>query len=107
VGRLRRGYSLNDVLSVAARGFSEYLYAHPVDAVLVQGDSGTAFAGALTAFHRGLPVVHVEAGLSTGDLHGPFPGEGTRRFISAIAARQSRQPWQRATCSASACRSIR
>jgi UDP-N-acetylglucosamine 2-epimerase (non-hydrolysing) len=87
LGLLRRGYSLDDVLIGAVRGFSEYLDAHPVDAVVVQGDTTTAFAGALTAFHRQIPVVHVEAGLRTGDIYSPFPEEGNRKFISTIAAR--------------------
>lgn len=87
LGLLRRGYSLDDVLVGAIRGFSEYLDAHPVDAVVVQGDTTTAFAGALTAYHRQIPVVHVEAGLRTGDVYSPFPEEGNRKFISAIASR--------------------
>jgi UDP-N-acetylglucosamine 2-epimerase (non-hydrolysing) len=87
LGLLRRGYSLDDVLVGAIRGFSEYLDAHPVDAVVVQGDTTTAFAGALTAYHRQIPVVHVEAGLRTGDVYSPFPEEGNRKFISAIATR--------------------
>ncbi|MFI9487548.1 non-hydrolyzing UDP-N-acetylglucosamine 2-epimerase [Promicromonospora sp. NPDC052451] len=87
LGLLRRGYSLDDVLVGAVRGFSEYLDAHPVDAVVVQGDTTTAFAGALTAYHRQVPVVHVEAGLRTGDVYSPFPEEGNRRFITTVAAR--------------------
>lgn len=87
LGLLRRGYSLDDVLIGAVRGFSEYLDAHAVDAVVVQGDTTTAFAGALTAYHRQIPVVHVEAGLRTGDVYSPFPEEGNRKFITTIAAR--------------------
>jgi UDP-N-acetylglucosamine 2-epimerase (non-hydrolysing) len=44
--------------------------------VLVQGDTTTALTGALAAFWRGIPVAHLEAGLRTGDLAGPFPEEG-------------------------------
>ncbi|WP_433269237.1 non-hydrolyzing UDP-N-acetylglucosamine 2-epimerase [Actinosynnema sp. CS-041913] len=54
--------------------------------VLVQGDTTTALAGALAAFWRGIPVAHLEAGLRTGDLAGPFPEEGTRQMIARIAA---------------------
>ncbi|MEV0677894.1 UDP-N-acetylglucosamine 2-epimerase (non-hydrolyzing) [Actinosynnema sp. NPDC050436] len=54
--------------------------------VLVQGDTTTALAGALAAFWRGTPVAHLEAGLRTGDLAGPFPEEGTRQMIARIAA---------------------
>lgn len=87
LGLLRQGQSLDDVLAGAVRGFGAFLDEHPVDAVVVQGDTTSAFAGALAAFHRRLPVVHVEAGLRTGDLYSPFPEEANRRFVSAIAAR--------------------
>ncbi|WP_454729836.1 non-hydrolyzing UDP-N-acetylglucosamine 2-epimerase [Cellulosimicrobium protaetiae] len=87
LGLLRQGQSLDDVLAGALRGFGSFLDEHPVDAVVVQGDTTSAFAGALAAFHRRVPVVHVEAGLRTGDLYSPFPEEANRRFVSAVAAR--------------------
>lgn len=55
-------------------------------AVLVQGDTSTALAGALAAFWRRVPVVHLEAGLRTGDLAAPFPEEGNRQLVARIAA---------------------
>lgn len=58
---------------------------HPA-AVMVQGDTSTALAGALAAYWRGVPVAHLGAGLRTGDLTSPFPEEGTRQMISRIAA---------------------
>jgi UDP-N-acetylglucosamine 2-epimerase (non-hydrolysing) len=55
------------------------------DAVVVQGDTTSAFAGALAAFYEHVPVVHVEAGLRTGDLYSPFPEEANRRLTGQIA----------------------
>jgi UDP-N-acetylglucosamine 2-epimerase (non-hydrolysing) len=55
-------------------------------AVLVQGDTATALAGALAAFWRRIPVVHLEAGLRTGDLDAPFPEEANRQLIARVAA---------------------
>lgn len=52
--------------------------------VIVQGDTESTFLGALSAFHRGIPVAHVEAGLRTYDLERPFPEEGLRQMISRI-----------------------
>lgn len=55
------------------------------DAVLVQGDTTTAVAAALAAFHRGIPVGHVEAGLRTTDPLSPFPEEMNRRLVTRVA----------------------
>ena len=53
--------------------------------VLVQGDTTSAFAAALAAFHRRIPVGHVEAGLRTFDRFQPYPEESNRRMISSVA----------------------
>src|SRR5947207_2454076 len=55
-------------------------------AVVVQGDTTTTLATALAAFWRRVPVVHLEAGLRTGDLATPFPEEANRRLVSQLAA---------------------
>jgi len=55
-------------------------------AVMVQGDTTTSLAGALAAFWRRIPVVHLEAGLRSGDLDSPFPEEANRRLVSQVAA---------------------
>ncbi len=55
------------------------------DIVLVQGDTTTALASALTAFYQEIPVGHIEAGLRSGDVHSPFPEELNRRLISQMA----------------------
>ncbi|NUR94086.1 MAG: UDP-N-acetylglucosamine 2-epimerase (non-hydrolyzing), partial [Kribbellaceae bacterium] len=56
------------------------------DAVIVQGDTTTSTAAALAAFYRRIPVVHVEAGLRSGDITSPFPEEANRRLTSQITA---------------------
>ena len=55
-------------------------------AVIVQGDTTTTLAGALAAFWRQIPVVHLEAGLRSGDLESPFPEEGNRKLVGQLAA---------------------
>ncbi len=56
------------------------------DLVLVQGDTTSACsARRLAAFHRGVPVAHLEAGLRTGDLAAPFPEELNRIAVDRIA----------------------
>ncbi|GII20974.1 non-hydrolyzing UDP-N-acetylglucosamine 2-epimerase [Planosporangium mesophilum] len=54
-------------------------------AVVVQGDTTTTLAGAMAAFWRHIPVVHLEAGLRSGDLESPFPEEANRRLVGQLA----------------------
>lgn len=54
-------------------------------AVVVQGDSTSALVGALVARWRRVPVVHLEAGLRSGDLAAPFPEEANRRLVGVLA----------------------
>ncbi|MBU3999552.1 MAG: UDP-N-acetylglucosamine 2-epimerase (non-hydrolyzing), partial [Gammaproteobacteria bacterium] len=54
--------------------------------VLVQGDTTSTMAAALSAFYLGIPVGHVEAGLRTDDILSPFPEEMNRRVVGTIAS---------------------
>lgn len=53
-------------------------------AIIVQGDTASAFAGAQAAAYARLPLAHVEAGLRSGDCE-PFPEEMHRRVIGQLA----------------------
>jgi len=53
--------------------------------VLVQGDTTSVVAVALSAFHHGIKVIHLEAGLRTYDRENPYPEEINRRIVSQIA----------------------
>jgi len=55
------------------------------DWVLVQGDTGTALAGALAGFYARVKVAHIEAGLRSFDLAAPWPEEMHRRLIAELA----------------------
>ncbi len=55
------------------------------DALVVQGDTTSAFAAAEAAALAGIPVAHVEAGLRSGSLAEPWPEEGNRRAIARVA----------------------
>ena len=57
----------------------------PWSLVVVQGDTESAFQGALAGFYNRIPVAHVEAGLRTHNLNRPFPEEGLRQMISRLA----------------------
>lgn len=57
------------------------------DVVVVQGDTASAYAGALAAKQLDIPVAHVEAGIRSGDTGDPWPEEQFRVAIDAIASR--------------------
>lgn len=82
---MEKNQTLNDIAYKAIKGMDSLLAQADPDLLLVQGDTTTAFAAALTAFNRQIPVGHVEAGLRSGDLLNPYPEEANRRLISAIA----------------------
>lgn len=56
------------------------------DFVLVQGDTTTVLAAALTCFYRHIPIGHVEAGLRTGNLQAPFPEEANRVLAGRLVS---------------------
>ena len=83
---LQAGQTLTDVTVRALVGLEPVLKSDRPDALIVQGDTTTAFAGALAAFYQGIPVAHVEAGLRTGDPRSPFPEEINRRLTAPLTA---------------------
>lgn len=82
---LAPGQGLSRLAARAIEGLAGVIEAARPDMVLVHGDTTTAFAGALAAFHARVPVGHVEAGLRSGSLDHPFPEEFNRRAVDAMA----------------------
>jgi UDP-N-acetylglucosamine 2-epimerase (non-hydrolysing) len=56
-----------------------------IEYVLVQGDTTTALAMALSAFHHNTKIIHLEAGLRTNNIEDPFPEEANRQLITRLA----------------------
>jgi UDP-N-acetylglucosamine 2-epimerase len=79
------GQGLNQLAGRVLQALDGLLAALAPDWLLVQGDTTSAAAAALAAFHLGLRVGHVEAGLRTGDLARPFPEEANRRIVDLLA----------------------
>lgn len=79
------GQPLGQIFGRVMDGLDKILEADRPDAVLVQGDTSTATAAAVAAFYRQVPVVHLEAGLRSGDLMSPFPEEAHRKLVSQVA----------------------
>ena len=55
------------------------------NAVIVQGDTTTAYTASVCAFYQKIPVFHVEAGLRTNNLFSPFPEEFNRKSIDILS----------------------
>lgn len=79
------GQGLNAIVARVMDGVDLLLDEIAPDALLVQGDTSTVLAASLAAFHRQIPVVHLEAGLRSGNLSSPFPEEANRVLTSRIA----------------------
>ena len=79
------GQDLFDVTCRSLERLKGVLKAESPDAVLVQGDTTTAFAASLAAYYLKIPVGHVEAGLRTHNPYNPFPEEKNRHMVGVLA----------------------
>jgi hypothetical protein len=79
---MRPGQTLAESTSRIVAALDPVLAKEAPDLVMVQGDTTTAFCGALGAFYRDVPVAHVEAGLRSGDFRQPFPEEMNRVLVT-------------------------
>jgi UDP-N-acetylglucosamine 2-epimerase (non-hydrolysing) len=77
--------SFADITNLALSGLEPLLKHHQPDLVLVQGESTSAFAGALAAFYHKIPVAHNGAGVRTFDKLKPYPEEVNGRLVSTLS----------------------
>lgn len=82
----RRSGDQPELVARLAEPLDAALARRPGAAVVVQGDTTSALLGGLVGFWRQVPVVHLEAGLRSGDLAAPFPEEANRRMLGGFAA---------------------
>lgn len=80
------GQSLNTMLSKIITGIDSAITEIEPDALMVQGDTTSVSGAAMAAFYRSIPVVHLEAGLRSGNLFDPFPEEGNRLITGQISS---------------------
>ncbi len=78
--------TLSSLTARALAGLTDVVEQSRPDIVLVQGDTTTAFTGALAAFYAQTPIAHIEAGLRTGQRYSPFPEEANRSLIGRLAS---------------------
>jgi UDP-N-acetylglucosamine 2-epimerase (non-hydrolysing) len=79
------GTDLDGIAAAVLTRFAGLLRAQRPTAVVVQGDTTSAFGAALAAFYQGIPVAHLEAGLRSDDRLAPFPEEVHRRATALLA----------------------
>lgn len=87
--------NLAELMSRCIRKVDDALGQYQPDFVIVQGDTTTAAATAQAALFRKRAIVHVEAGLRTGNIDSPFPEEFNRRVVT-LAARLHCAPTEQA-----------
>ncbi len=83
---MSHGQTLAQIFARVIEGLDPILEKERPTAVIVQGDTSTSTAAALAAFYRQIPVVHLEAGLRSGNIQSPFPEEANRKITTQIAA---------------------
>jgi UDP-N-acetylglucosamine 2-epimerase len=77
------GNRLDDIIKNCLSGNEEIF--KDITHILVQGDTTSVVGLSLSALHRKIKVVHLEAGLRTYDFENPYPEENNRRIVSSIA----------------------
>lgn len=77
--------SLADITNLALSGLEPLLKDQQPGMVLVQGESTSAFVGALAAFYHKIPVAHNGAGVRTFNKLEPYPEEVNRRLVSTLS----------------------
>lgn len=82
---MKPAQSLFAVTAVVLQALEKVLQESRPDMLLVQGDTTTAFVGALAGFYSKVKVAHIEAGLRSGDKQSPFPEEMNRILAGHIA----------------------
>lgn len=82
---MKPGQTLSALSINIMAGLDNILSNHTYDAICVQGDTTTCFVASLIAFYKKIPVVHIEAGLRSGDIQSPFPEEFNRKATGLLA----------------------
>jgi len=81
---MKNNQSLFEITANSIKALEKVLEDFKPDVVFVQGDTTTAFAGALAAYYKKIKVGHIEAGLRSYDKYSPYPEEINRVLIGHI-----------------------
>jgi UDP-N-acetylglucosamine 2-epimerase (non-hydrolysing) len=82
---MKKNQRLSDLTSQCLLGLDGVLTAASPDLIIVQGDTTTAFVGALCGYYHAIKVAHIEAGLRSLNKYAPFPEEMNRILAGRLA----------------------
>lgn len=80
-----KNQSLFSLTSVIIKKIEKVFNKVKPDIIFVQGDTSSAFTGALAGYYSRIKVVHIEAGLRSYRKYSPFPEEMNRVLVDHIA----------------------
>lgn len=82
---MKKDQTLFDIAGECMRQMQKVLDTASPELIFVQGDTTTAFIGALAGYYHRVPVAHIEAGLRSYNKYSPYPEEINRKLISVLA----------------------
>jgi UDP-N-acetylglucosamine 2-epimerase (non-hydrolysing) len=85
LGILEKNICLTELTAKILQKLSPVVASVKPDLILVQGDTTSAYVGAVAGFYQKVKIGHVEAGLRTYDITSPWPEEMNRRLITQLS----------------------
>lgn len=82
---MNKSKNLTQLTQLILENTQELIQKEQPDWVIVQGDTTTTFAGAFAAYYNKTKIIHIEAGLRSGDMNNPWPEEANRKLTTQIA----------------------
>lgn len=82
---MKPGQTLFDITALSLKGLEEIIRLEQPDIIMVQGDTTSAFVGALAGFRARAKIAHVEASLRSGNKYSPYPEEMNRILTGHLA----------------------
>lgn len=82
---MKPGQTLFDITADGLKLLDAVLEREQPDVMVVQGDTTSAYTGALAAYYKKIKIAHIEAGLRSGNKYSPFPEEMNRKMTGALA----------------------
>jgi len=80
-----KNQTLSELTSKILNKISVVFNTFSPDMVFVHGDTTTTFTASLASYYHKVDIMHIEAGLRTGDLYSPWPEEANRKLTGTLA----------------------